>query len=141
MTDLDARVQVCCYLIYACERVRDHDRAAQWCAYMKDMTTRWKYPMMFSYCRMHYAGVLIWRGAWAEAEATLVAATNDLVATRPAEAAAEHLRSIARYRCVAPDAAARLATRPRTSRPRTSCCRRPASTRRWRPWTAWCIRR
>ncbi|MCC6456273.1 MAG: hypothetical protein IT328_15065 [Caldilineaceae bacterium] len=87
ISDLDAQAQVCCYLIYACEKVRDYDRAAQWCAYMKEITTRWKYPMMFSYCRMHYAGVLIWRGHWVEAEATLVAATNDLIATRPVEAA------------------------------------------------------
>jgi len=87
MTDPDARVQVCCYLIFACERVRDFDRAAQWCAYMQELTRRWKYPMMFAYCRMHYAGVLIWRGEWAEAEATLLTATNDLVATRPTEAA------------------------------------------------------
>lgn len=87
MTDPDASVTVCCYLIYACERVRDYDRAAQWCDYMKDVSLRWRYPMMFSYCRMHYAGVLIWRGDWAEAEATLLAATNDLIATRPAEAA------------------------------------------------------
>jgi ATP/maltotriose-dependent transcriptional regulator MalT len=87
MTGFDARVTVCCYLIYACERVRDLDRAAQWCAYMKDIATRWKYPLMFSYCRIHYAGVLIWRSQWAEAETTLVAATHDLVATRPAEAA------------------------------------------------------
>ncbi|MGH2520964.1 MAG: LuxR C-terminal-related transcriptional regulator [Anaerolineales bacterium] len=87
MTDPDACATACCYLIYACERVRDYDRAAQWCAYVKEIATRWKYPMMFSYCRVHYAGVLIWRGDWAEAEATLVSATNDLVATRPAEAA------------------------------------------------------
>ncbi len=86
-SDFDAQAQVCCYLIYACEKVRDYDRAAQWCAYMEEITTRWKYPMMFSYCRMHYAGVLIWRGHWAEAEATLVAATNALIATRPVEAA------------------------------------------------------
>jgi LuxR family transcriptional regulator, maltose regulon positive regulatory protein len=87
MTDFDARMQVCCYLIYACEKVRDYDRAAQWCAYMKEIVTRWPYPMMFAYCRMHYAGVLIWRGQWPEAEATLVAATGDLIATRPVEAA------------------------------------------------------
>lgn len=87
ISDLDAQAQVCCYLIYACEKVRDYDRAAQWCAYMQEITTHGKYPMMFSYCRMHYAGVLIWRGEWAEAEATLLAATSELIATRPVEAA------------------------------------------------------
>jgi len=86
MTDPDACATACCYLIYACERVRDYDRAAQWCDYVKEFATRWKYPMMFSLCRAHYAGVLIWRGDWAEAEVTLLAATNELIATRPAEA-------------------------------------------------------
>jgi DNA-binding NarL/FixJ family response regulator len=87
MTDPDACASACCFLIYACERVRDYDRAAQWCIYVQELTRRWNYPLMFSLCRTHYAGILIWRGDWAEAEATLAAATNDLLATRPAEAA------------------------------------------------------
>jgi DNA-binding NarL/FixJ family response regulator len=87
MTDPDACASACCFLIYACERVRDYDRAAQWCTYVQELAKRWNYSLMFSLCRTHYAGVLMWRGDWAEAEATLVAATNDLVATRPAEAA------------------------------------------------------
>jgi DNA-binding NarL/FixJ family response regulator len=87
MTDPDACASACCFLIYACERVRDYDRAAQWCTYVQELAKRWNYSLMFSLCRTHYAGILIWRGDWAEAEATLLAATNDLVATRPAEAA------------------------------------------------------
>jgi DNA-binding NarL/FixJ family response regulator len=87
ITDPDACASACCFLIYACERVRDYDRAAQWCIYVQELTKRWNYSLMFSLCRTHYAGILIWRGDWAAAEATLVAATNDLVATRPAEAA------------------------------------------------------
>lgn len=87
MTDPDACASACCFLIYACERVRDFDRAAQWCTYVQELAKRWSYSLMFSLCRTHYAGILIWRGEWAEAEATLVAATNDLVATRAAEAA------------------------------------------------------
>jgi LuxR family transcriptional regulator, maltose regulon positive regulatory protein len=42
---------------------------------------------MFAYCRSHYAAVLIWRGAWPEAEAELEAATGELAATFPAMAA------------------------------------------------------
>jgi DNA-binding NarL/FixJ family response regulator len=87
ITDPDACASACCFLIYACERVRDYDRAAQWCTYVQELTTRWNYPLMFSTCRTHYAGILIWRGDWAAAESTLAAATNDLIATRPAEAA------------------------------------------------------
>jgi ATP/maltotriose-dependent transcriptional regulator MalT len=87
MTDPDACASTCCFLIYACERVRDYDRAVQWCAYLQELATRWNYPLMFSECRAHYAGILIWRGDWAEAEATLAATTNELLATRPVEAA------------------------------------------------------
>jgi ATP/maltotriose-dependent transcriptional regulator MalT len=87
MTDPDACASACCFLIYACELARDYDRAAQWCIYVQELAKRWNYALMFSLCRTHYAGILIWRGEWAEAEATLLAATDDLAATRPAEAA------------------------------------------------------
>jgi DNA-binding NarL/FixJ family response regulator len=86
MTDPDACASVCCFLIYACEQVRDFDRATQWCTYLKELAMRWNYPLMFSICRAHYAGILSWRGDWAEAEATLAATTNELLATRPVEA-------------------------------------------------------
>lgn len=87
MTDPDAIVTTCCYLISACERVRDYDRAAQWCEQAMRLADRWSYRFMFAYCRTHYAGVLIWRGAWREAEAELEAATGELAATFPAMAA------------------------------------------------------
>lgn len=87
MTDPDAIVTTCCYLINACERVRDYERAAQWCAQAIQLANRWSYRFMFAYCRSHYAGVLIWRGAWSEAEAELQAATGELAASFPAMAA------------------------------------------------------
>ncbi len=87
MTDPDAIVTTCCYLISACERVRDYDRAGQWCNRAIRLAERWSYRFMFAYCRTHYAGVLIWRGAWPEAEAELEAATGELAATFPAMAA------------------------------------------------------
>ena len=87
MTDPDAIVTTCCYLISACERVRDYDRAAQWCDRAIRLADRWSYRFMFAYCRSHYAGVLIWRGAWPEAEAELEDATGELAATFPAMAA------------------------------------------------------
>jgi len=87
MTDPDAIVTTCCYLINACERVRDYDRAAQWCDRAIRLADRWSYRFMFAYCRSHYAGVLIWRGAWPEAEAELEAATGELATTFPAMAA------------------------------------------------------
>jgi ATP/maltotriose-dependent transcriptional regulator MalT len=51
------------------------------------IATRWSYRYIFSHCRAHYAGVLVRRGAWQEAEAELVAATDDLAVTHPAMAA------------------------------------------------------
>ncbi|MEW5985941.1 MAG: LuxR C-terminal-related transcriptional regulator [Chloroflexota bacterium] len=87
ITDPDVCASVCCFLIFACERVRDYDRAAQWCAYVLELTKRWNYSLMFSLCRIHHTGILIGRGNWAEAEATLAAATNKLLVTRPAQAA------------------------------------------------------
>jgi ATP/maltotriose-dependent transcriptional regulator MalT len=87
MTDPDAIVTTCCYLISACERVRDYDRAAQWCERAMRLADRWSYRFMFAYCRSHYAGVLIWRGDWPGAEAELEAATGELATTFPAMAA------------------------------------------------------
>jgi LuxR family transcriptional regulator, maltose regulon positive regulatory protein len=87
MTDPDAIVTTCCYLISACERVRDYDRAAQWCDRAIRLADRWSYRFMFAYCRSHYAGVLIWRGAWREAEEELMEATGELATTFPAMAA------------------------------------------------------
>jgi DNA-binding NarL/FixJ family response regulator len=87
MTDPDAIVTTCCYLISACERVRDYERAAQWCERAIALSARWSYRFMFAYCRSHYAGVLLWRGAWPEAEAELRAATEELATTFPAMAA------------------------------------------------------
>ena len=92
MTDPDAIVTTCCYLIFACERVRDYDRAAQWCAKAEELARRWSYRSMFAYCRSHYAAVLIWRGDWSRAEAELTTATRELLATRPGWAPESILR-------------------------------------------------
>jgi ATP/maltotriose-dependent transcriptional regulator MalT len=78
---------VSCYLIYACERVRDFDRAAQWCKRMEELYERLRFRLLLGQCRTHYAGVLIWRGAWEEADAELTRATEVLQAARPPSAA------------------------------------------------------
>jgi LuxR family transcriptional regulator, maltose regulon positive regulatory protein len=96
--DPDAAASCCCALIYACERVYDYSRAAQWCLRLKEMSTRWSYRLMLSVCRTHYAGVLMWRGSWAEAEAELLTALTALEATRPGEAAEAVVR-LAGLRC------------------------------------------
>jgi ATP/maltotriose-dependent transcriptional regulator MalT len=83
VTDPDAVVTTCCYLIYACERVRDYPRAVQWCAKVETVARRWAYRSMFPICRSHYAAVLIWRGDWTRAETELTAAAHELMTTRP----------------------------------------------------------
>jgi LuxR family transcriptional regulator, maltose regulon positive regulatory protein len=74
---------IACYLIYACERIRDFDRAAQWCQKMAEFAERLHFHFWFGICRAHYAGVLTWRGHWSEAETELKRATQELQASRP----------------------------------------------------------
>lgn len=74
---------VCCWQIFACERVRDYDRAAQWCARVLEFTKRWGLHPLTGICRTQYAGVLMWRGDWTAAEAELTAAARELQQTRP----------------------------------------------------------
>jgi LuxR family maltose regulon positive regulatory protein len=77
----------CCYLIFGCERVRDHDRAAQWCEEVERLAERLHMRYLFRVCRTHHAGVLIGQGAWVNAESELAEANEQLMATRPSQAA------------------------------------------------------
>jgi LuxR family transcriptional regulator, maltose regulon positive regulatory protein len=74
---------VTCYLLYACERIRDFDRAAQWCQKMEELAGRFRFHFWFGICHAHYAGVLTWRGKWPKAEAVLADAARDLQISRP----------------------------------------------------------
>lgn len=87
MRDIDATCTACCCLIYACEKARDLERAAEWCTQLKERSLQSSYRLMFALCRAHYAGVLIWRGAWAEAEAELTEVIDELERTHRAQAA------------------------------------------------------
>ena len=82
--ELHAVGVVCCWQMFACERVRDYERAAQWCTRVKEFAKRWRNVPLSGVCRSQYAGVLIWRGNWAEAEAELAEAASDLGTTKPA---------------------------------------------------------
>jgi DNA-binding NarL/FixJ family response regulator len=76
-----------CFVINACERVRDVDRAGQWCDTMAAYCARVGDETMGQQCRTLYAGVLLSRGVWDEAERTLKEATGRLRLSRPAMAA------------------------------------------------------
>jgi ATP/maltotriose-dependent transcriptional regulator MalT len=83
MQDRVAIGLACCYLISACDRVRDYDRAVQWCARLRAFCERWQFRVLFAVCRTQYAAVCMWRGAWGEAERELEAASSELTAVRP----------------------------------------------------------
>ncbi len=84
MSDLVAIGASCCYLIAACDRVRDYDRAVQWCTRLKAFCAQWGLRPLFAVCRTQYASICMWRGTWLEAEQELLAATEELAASRPA---------------------------------------------------------
>jgi ATP/maltotriose-dependent transcriptional regulator MalT len=90
--DIKFTTITCCYLIDACERIRDYERAGQWCNTVKELCKRWNYKEMFASCRMKYAGVLIWRGDWKEAEDELLLASSDLKEIRPLNVKAATVR-------------------------------------------------
>lgn len=69
---------ICCHLIDACKRVRDFDRAGEWCRRVEEIATRLDDALIFTMCRTYYGELLVWRGAWAEAELALAAASRDL---------------------------------------------------------------
>lgn len=82
--DLVAIGLSCCYMIAACERVRDYDRAVQWCTRLKAFCIKWGMRPLFAVCRTQYASLCLWRGTWLEAEQELSAASQELAASRPA---------------------------------------------------------
>lgn len=72
-----------CYLMYACERVRDIDRTTQWCRRMEKLASRFDFDLGVGVCRAHYGGILVLTGDWARAERQLVEAGRDLERVRP----------------------------------------------------------
>jgi ATP/maltotriose-dependent transcriptional regulator MalT len=97
MRDLSAISYACCYLIFACERVRDFARAGQWCERLAEFCERYGSKPLFSICRTHYAGVLVSRGRWPEAEQELRLAAPELE-QNAAGMAAETLVGLAELR-------------------------------------------
>jgi ATP/maltotriose-dependent transcriptional regulator MalT len=78
---------VLCILISASEGVGDFSRAAQWSKAMRALGERLGSGAVMGVCRTAYGHVLVARGQWREAEAELLAAVDDLAASRPALAA------------------------------------------------------
>ena len=78
---------ILCYVVAACDRTRDFERADTWCRAMTDMCVRWSIDSMVASCRTQYASVLFSRGTWHEAEVELETAAASLGAERPGMAA------------------------------------------------------
>ena len=74
---------ICCFMIFACERVADVERARQWCEQYMAYCHRNDMPGYLSFCRAHHASVLAARGRWGEAQEELDEAREALQA-RPA---------------------------------------------------------
>ncbi|MEX0864074.1 MAG: LuxR C-terminal-related transcriptional regulator [Acidimicrobiia bacterium] len=68
LTDKGVIVNTCCYMITACQLVRDYERAAQWARKAMDYCRDWTDRTTFSYCRTEAVATLIWQGKWEEAE-------------------------------------------------------------------------
>jgi DNA-binding CsgD family transcriptional regulator len=83
LSDFDAMCTILCYLMDACDRVRDYDRASQWGARIRDFAAARGSGLVYSVCRPHYAVVLMWRGEWSAAEEQLAASERELLASRP----------------------------------------------------------
>jgi ATP/maltotriose-dependent transcriptional regulator MalT len=83
ISELWAVGRTCCYMITACERVRDFDRASQWCQRMLEFAERWRIRDLFAVCRAHYGAILVSRGTWEEADATFETAMHEFAGSRP----------------------------------------------------------
>ena len=92
MSELWAAGRTCCYMITACERVRDPERAHQWTQRMLEFAKRWRIQDLFAVCRAHYGAILVLRGTWEEADATFETALRELRASRPGIAFEAQLR-------------------------------------------------
>lgn len=83
LTDKGVITNTCCYMITACQRVRDYDRAAQWARKAMDYCRDWTDRTTFSYCRSEIANTMIWRGKWEEAERELRSTLSELGDSQP----------------------------------------------------------
>jgi ATP/maltotriose-dependent transcriptional regulator MalT len=74
--DIDLAETICCYLIDACKRVRDLERAAEWCVRVGEIAARFEDRFMFAVCRIHHADILLWGGDWDRADRELTEAAE-----------------------------------------------------------------
>jgi DNA-binding NarL/FixJ family response regulator len=79
-----SRAWACCFMVTACETVRDYGRAYQWCDRIAEFVERYGGRYMLGFCRQHYAAVEMWRGRWQDAATQFEAALDAYTRSRPA---------------------------------------------------------
>lgn len=62
---------ICCDVIFACEHVRDSERAREWLRAASKIGEDGDLTPLIGACQMHYATLLMWEGDWGGAEAAL----------------------------------------------------------------------
>jgi LuxR family transcriptional regulator, maltose regulon positive regulatory protein len=83
-SDLDSVVAACCFLVHACERVWDYDRASQWANRLDAFSKRWQLgTSIFALCESEHAAMRFGRGQWLEAEREILRSIEALQAKRP----------------------------------------------------------
>ena len=88
----DAAGNATCYLLTACERVQDFDRASQWFEKLRARYEVVRYVPGSMFCRDHLVGILLWRGEWAEAEREIESMIRESARTAPRFAETAYLR-------------------------------------------------
>ena len=76
--------EIYCKMLLACELALDVRRAAQWTAVAGALARRSNVVWAAAICRMHYGGILVAAGRWAEAEDALRMSARDYDASFPA---------------------------------------------------------
>lgn len=73
----------CCYILDACENVRDFQRASQWMQRTWEAEAELGVPHFNGFCRNHYIGFLTWSGEYLKAEQEVATALRELKDVAP----------------------------------------------------------
>ncbi len=85
----EARVPIscawtCCFMVNACTRVLDYERAFAWSDRIAEFAERYGSRYMLAFCRAEYGAIELWRGRWSDAETLLENSIEDFSSSRPA---------------------------------------------------------
>lgn len=73
-----------CFLVTACTRLFDMDRAQQWCERIAEFAYRYDSDYMLGFCQAEFASIHVWRGEWERAEGALHDSSEAYARSRPA---------------------------------------------------------